>query len=247
MMKRSHALKKNLMNLPDSSPEGILLIDKPRGKTSFSFVSALRRRLGVKKIGHAGTLDPFATGVLVMLIGKNFTRLSDKFLTSDKEYIAQVHLGIATDTYDCDGQILTRSDHIPAKEDLDAILTKFQGEVDQIPPMFSAKKQKGKKLYEMARKGVEVPRQPVKVCLSTTLMSYNYPFVNLHVKCSKGTYVRSIAYDIGCLLGCGAHLSSLQRTRSGNFLIKDCLDGAFLETEACTFETLRNSLIYASH
>lgn len=218
-------------------PSGILLVNKPKNKTSFSLVGALRRLLKVKKIGHAGTLDPFATGVMVLLVGKQYTKLSDKFLAADKEYLATVHLGIETDSYDCDGKLIAENPSIPSEEELNKALEKFQGEVEQTPPMFSAKKIKGKKLYELARQGISIERQPVKVHLTTKLLHYDYPFVELEVKCSKGTYIRSIAHDLGKLLGCGAHLSALQRTRSGAFHLKDCIDGAILYTSPKTADT----------
>lgn len=216
--------------------QGILLVDKPKGKTSFSLVGTLRRRLGVKKIGHAGTLDPFATGVMVMLIGRNYTRLSDQFLLKDKEYIAEVYLGAVTDTYDCDGLIIRQSDLQPSLEEIQEALSFFQGEIEQVPPMYSAKKQQGKKLYELARKGVEVERQPVKITVKTELLDYHYPLLRIRVQGSKGTYIRSIAYDLGEKLGCGAHLSNLQRTRSGSFLLQDCIDGARLQDENFMFK-----------
>lgn len=204
--------------------EGILLVNKPRGKTSFSLVASLRKRLGVKKIGHAGTLDPFATGVMVMLIGRNYTRLSDRFLAKDKEYRARLLLGATTDTYDCEGKILATSDKCPLEEEVHEVLKSFQGWIDQVPPMFSAKKINGKKLYEMARKGQEVERKPVSVWLDTQLLTYQYPYLDLHVKASKGTYIRSLAYDIGQKLGCGAHLTTLERVRSGSFHLHECIN-----------------------
>ncbi len=177
--------------------QGLLLVDKPRGKTSFSLVATLRRILGVKKIGHAGTLDPMATGVMVMLIGTHFTRLSDKFLNDDKEYEAEVTLGSTTDTYDAEGVILEKSEIIPTPEQVKQAIEVFQGEILQIPPMYSAKKVNGKKLYELARQGRQVEREPVKIQLETQLLFYQYPLLKLHVKCSKGTYVRSLAYYLG--------------------------------------------------
>lgn len=207
---------------------GILLVNKPAGCTSFHIVSVLRRKLNVQKIGHAGTLDPFATGVLVLLIGKDYTRTSDQFLGQDKEYLAQLHLGVATDSYDCDGQVTATRDKIPSLDEIKAALSHFQGTISQIPPMFSAKKQNGKKLYELARQGKVVDRPAVQVTLETHFMSYEYPHLVLRVQCSKGTYIRSIAHDLGELLGCGAHLSALMRLRSGQFLLKDCMDGALL-------------------
>lgn len=227
-------------------PSGILLVDKPINKTSFSLVGALRRLLKVKKIGHAGTLDPFATGVMVMLIGKQYTKLSDKFLASDKEYLATVHLGIETDSYDTDGKIIQQNDFIPTQEEVAKALEHFQGEILQTPPMFSAKKKNGKKLYELARQGVTIEREPVPVTLSTTFISYNYPLIEIRVSCSKGTYIRSIAHDLGKHLGCGAHLCQLQRTRSGTFHLTECLDGTMLDKPDCNVEYIKNRLIKCS-
>lgn len=206
------------------SIEGLLLLNKPRGQTSFRLVSLLRRVTGVKKIGHAGTLDPFATGVMVLLIGKSFTRLSDQFLTQDKEYAATLHLGIATDSFDCDGQITAESAHIPSLAEVQEVLKTFQGTVMQTPPMFSAKKIQGKKLYELARKGLSIERAPVQITLDTELLSYDYPLLRIRVACSKGTYIRSLADDIGTKLGCGAHLTELTRLRSGPFRLENCID-----------------------
>jgi tRNA pseudouridine55 synthase len=207
-----------------SKPEGILLVDKPVGITSFGLVARLRKLLNVQKIGHAGTLDPFATGVMVMLVGRNYTKLSDTFLCQDKEYRAVLKLGEATDSYDCEGQITASSDIIPSHEALLQTLEKFQGTIQQTPPMFSAKKVGGKKLYELARKGQEIERQSVQVSVAIKLISYDYPFVTFDVACSKGTYIRSLAHDIGSTLGCGGHLTQLRRTRSGAFQIDNCLN-----------------------
>jgi len=205
-----------------------LLVDKPEGKTSFSLVTALRKLTRIETIGHAGTLDPFATGLMVMLIGKNFTRLSQTYLCQDKEYVCKLHLGITTDSYDCDGKTTATSPLIPTLADIEKALLSFQGTVMQTPPMFSAKKIDGKKLYELARKGIEIERKPALVTLKTTILDYAYPYLSLNVSCSKGTYVRSIAYDLGNLLGCGAHLCQLRRIRSGNFHIKDSINGIHL-------------------
>lgn len=224
-------------------PEGILLVDKPKGKTSFSLVSMLRKQLNVKKIGHAGTLDPFATGVMVMLIGKKYTRLSDSFLHADKEYLAEARLGIDTDSYDCDGIVVAESDAIPSLEEVKAALAHFQGFIMQVPPMFSAKKKNGKKLYELARKGESIEREPVKIHLETRFVSYEYPFLVFDVTCSKGTYIRSIAHELGKILGCGAHLSNLRRTRSGDFLIKDCIDGKLLEDQNLDVAELQKNML----
>ena len=206
-------------------PAGLLLINKPKGRTSFSLVSALRRRLGVKKIGHAGTLDPFATGVMILLVGKQYTKQSDQFLGQDKEYLGRLHLGIATDTYDSEGAVTSTSTVEPTQAEFMDVLTHFQGEIQQVPPMFSAKKIQGKKLYELARKGVTIERPPSTVNVSIELIDYAFPYVDVRVQCSKGTYIRSLAHDIGQMLGCGAHLCELSRTRSGHFHLHECLDG----------------------
>ncbi len=211
--------------------EGILLLNKPEGKTSFSLVSVLRKVLGVQKIGHAGTLDPFATGLMVMLVGKKYTTKSDQFLNQDKEYLAEVHLGKSTDSYDKEGQITNQSDLVP---DLDAIqeaISRFQGEIEQIPPMFSAKKIKGKKLYELARQGKEIERAPCKVTVQITFLAYSYPKLHLRVQCSKGTYIRSLAHDIGKVLGCFGHLTALQRVRCGHFHLHDSFQGDLFHGE----------------
>jgi len=206
-------------------PEGILLVDKPKGKTSFSLIHILRKLLNVKKIGHCGTLDPLATGVMVLLIGKNYTKRSSSFLSEDKEYVAEVTLGVSTDSYDAEGKILQTTSHQPHLQDVEKALMHFQGEFQQEPPMFSAKKVDGKRLYDLARAGKVIDRQTVTVSAETRLLEYHYPKISLRIQCSKGTYIRSIANDLGKLLGCGAHLSALKRTRSGSFHIEECLDG----------------------
>jgi tRNA pseudouridine55 synthase len=159
---------------------------------------------------------------MVMLIGKPYTKLSDTFLGQDKEYVAQAKLGVATDTYDCDGEITTTHDKIPTLAEVQHVLQSFQGDIQQVPPMYSAKKIGGKKLYELAREGKTIERAPVNIHVTTTLVRYEYPFLELRITCSKGTYIRSIAHEIGILLGCGAHLTALQRTRSGPFTLEAC-------------------------
>ncbi|MBS0634150.1 MAG: tRNA pseudouridine(55) synthase TruB [Verrucomicrobia bacterium] len=206
------------------STEGILLVDKPENMSSFAVVAQARRRLGVKKIGHGGTLDPFATGLLVLLVGRNFTKRADEFLQGDKEYQACLKLGVATDSYDSEGQETFHSDKVPTLEEIEAVLKQFQGTIDQIPPMFSAKKINGKRLYELARKGEVVERKAVRVTVEITFIRYSYPELELHVRASKGTYIRSLADDIGKALGCYAHLISLRRLRSGRFSIEKSID-----------------------
>lgn len=199
---------------------GILLVNKARGTLSFRLVTMLRKKTGIEKIGHAGTLDPFATGLMVMLVGREYTKKSDTFLTCDKEYKATIHLGVETDTYDIDGKVVARSDLIPTRAQLDHVLQSFQGQILQTPPMFSAKKMQGKKLYELARQGKTVERSAVSVQVSIVCTRYEYPEVDIQVVCSKGTYIRSLAHDIGQKLGTGAHLSSLTRLRSGTFSLE---------------------------
>lgn len=205
--------------------EGILPCNKPIGKTSFSLIAALRKKTGIEKIGHAGTLDPFASGVMILLVGRTFTKQADTFLNQDKEYETTVHLGVETTTFDPEGEVVFTNDKRPALSEVEQALLAFQGTIQQIPPMFSAKKVGGKKLYELARKGIEIERKPVAVTLKTQLLSYEYPYLRLKVSCSKGTYIRSIAHDLGALLGTGAHLSALMRTRSGQYTLEQCVDG----------------------
>lgn len=213
------------------NPNGILLVDKEIGSTSFYLVSLLRRLTGIEKIGHAGTLDPFASGVMVMLIGKEYTRKSDLFLTSEKEYKATIQLGITTETYDLEGEITHRSEKVPSLKEIELALHSFQGEILQTPPMYSAKKVAGKKLYDLARRGIVIERQPVKVRICIEFIQYNYPLLEVRVVCSKGTYIRSLAHDIGEFLGSGAHLFELTRTRSGSFLLEECIPQALLKNK----------------
>ncbi len=210
--------------------DGILLVNKEKGSTSFRLVSILRRLTKIEKIGHSGTLDPFATGLMVMLIGRNFTRQSDQFLGAEKEYEGVIYLGAATDTYDIEGKIVSRSDKTPTLQELMAVLESFQGDILQVPPMYSAKKIQGKKLYDLARSGLTVERHPVKVHVQIQLLRYEYPEAAIRVVCSKGTYIRSLAHDIGQLLGTGGHLTSLTRLRSGFFRLENAVAQEQLQT-----------------
>lgn len=210
------------MTLQANTSLGIALINKPVGKTSFYLVGFLRRLTSVRCIGHAGTLDPFATGVMVLLVGKPYTKLSNDLIKYDKEYTAKLKFGAATDSHDLDGEITMTSDIVPTIEEIESICTQFQGEVLQTPPMFSAKKVKGKKLYELARQGKVIERQPKLVTIKLEILSYQYPYLDIHVTCSSGTYIRTIADDIGQKLGCGAHLVELIRTRVGPFHLNEC-------------------------
>ncbi len=202
--------------------EGILLVNKPKDKTSFYLVHVLRKITGVEKIGHAGTLDPLATGVMVMLIGSKYTRKTPLLIKHDKEYETIVLLGSSSDTYDADGTIAEVSSYVPSLDEIEGALKQFQGTISQVPPMFSAKKQNGKKLYELARQGITVERPPVKVTVSTKILSYNYPYLKLSIACSSGTYVRSIAHDLGVALKTGALVQELTRVKSGPFCLTEC-------------------------
>lgn len=204
--------------------DGILIINKPAGPTSHDIVSAVRKKLGIKKVGHAGTLDPMACGVLVVLVGKA-TKLSSLFLSSDKTYIAKIRLGILTDTLDLAGKVKSVCD-VPdfTEKHIDDVLAAFEGEVLQVPPMYSAKKVKGRKLYEMARKGIEVERKPEKVTIyEIKRLKYLKPDITVRISCSKGTYIRSLADDIGKVFGCNACIAELQRVKSGEFSISGAI------------------------
>lgn len=211
--------------------EGILLLDKACGKTSFSLIKTLRKRLKIQKIGHAGTLDPFASGVMVLLVGRPYTRMSGQFLNEDKEYIAQIHLGLSTETFDPEGSVTAYSEKVPSMQEIQDAVEKFQGKIMQVPPMYSAKKINGQPLYKLARQGKVVPRKSVEIELNIKILAFEYPYLNLQIACSKGTYIRSLANDLGATLGCGGHLKQLQRIRSGKFTINDCLSSEMLENE----------------
>ena len=219
----------------DPKKEGILLVDKEKGRTAFYLVKVLRKLSGIKKIGHAGILDPFATGVMVMLIGRPYTKISDRFLKDDKEYIATIKLGEATDTFDCDGAVTRTSDCHPSLSEVEVALSDFQGTIEQVPPMFSAKKINGQKLYHLARQGIEVERKPITIHVTTTLLDYSYPYLKIRVACSKGTYIRSIANDLGEKLQAFGHLVALERVRSGAFHLDDCINAHDLADPAFSY------------
>ncbi len=205
--------------------DGILLVDKPEGLTSHDVVDRVRKSLRIRRVGHAGTLDPLATGVLIILIGKA-TKLFNKFSDLDKEYIAVVTLGKITTTGDSQGTVVEERDFsfFTEKQTLEVFNT-FLGEGEQIPPMVSAIKYKGKKLYQLARQGIEVPRKPRKVIIKELkLLRFQPPEIEFYLRCSKGTYVRKLAEDMGAKLGCGGYVSKIQRISIGSFHIKDTID-----------------------
>jgi tRNA pseudouridine55 synthase len=210
--------------LPPREMEGVLLVDKPSGMTSHDVVYHLRRKLQMKKIGHAGTLDPMATGVLVMLIGKA-TRISQYLISVDKMYDGEATLGVVTDSQDAQGEIMeTRPVPVLTETEVRDAMKSFLGDQYQMPPMHSAIKIGGVPLYKMARKGEEIEREPRFIRIASfELNSFALPKLTFTVHCTKGTYVRTIAHDLGKKLGCGAHLSALRRTGSGKFNISQCL------------------------
>lgn len=207
---------------------GFLNIDKPKGLTSHDVVARVRRlsrnTTGTKKVGHAGTLDPMATGVLIVCVG-HATRLSEYAMNSTKEYRATIHLGVETDTYDTEGEIISEIDasHI-SREQVEETFEFFLGDIQQVPPIYSAIKKGGKKLYELARKGEDVELESRSVTIhALTLQEWNPPYFVLDVTCAAGTYIRSLAHDIGEKLGVGAHLAGLIRTRSGGFNLENAV------------------------
>ncbi|MDX2493525.1 MAG: tRNA pseudouridine(55) synthase TruB [Desulfuromusa sp.] len=202
---------------------GLLLIDKPAGMTSHDVVRQVKRICNTRKVGHAGTLDPLATGVLPVAVGDG-TKILQFLLVEDKSYRATFKLGITTDTLDAEGEVLQERpvpDFTPA--DLENICAKFRGDIEQLPPMFSALKKDGVPLYKLARQGKTVERELRKVTISRLeLICSDSQTVTIEVDCSKGTYIRTLVSDIGEQLGCGAHLTTLRRLRSGDFTIDEC-------------------------
>lgn len=200
---------------------GILLLDKDEGWTSQDCVSKLRGILGERRIGHAGTLDPLATGLLVVLVGRA-TRAASFAEAETKEYIAAFRPGIVTDTQDITGNLLRSSDVVPSEEDVRAALPRFTGELSQLPPMYSAIKIHGQKLYDIARRGGEVERTPRPVTVySIDYLERRDADHMLRIRCSKGTYIRTLCHDLGEYLGCGGCMAALRRTRSGSFSVEN--------------------------
>lgn len=220
-------------NPDNKSLFGFLNIYKPVGMTSHDVVSVLRRVTKIKQIGHTGTLDPFAEGVLPICIGKA-TRLIE-YLQDDKEYLATVQFGAATNTFDLDGEKVFTSDKKVSRDDIKEGLKSFEGEILQLPPIFSAIKVKGKKLYEYARKGEEVEIQPRKVVIENIeLKNFDEELQQAQIllKCSKGTYIRSIANDLGKNLGCGGYLIKLIRTQAGKFRVENSVQLDEIDVES---------------
>lgn len=212
--------------------DGVLLIDKAPGMTSHDVVAIVRRALGTKKVGHCGTLDPLATGLLIVVIGRG-TKIQDLLMAEDKEYVGTMQLGVITDSQDADGQVLeTRPVPDFTREQIDAAFAKFHGDFYQMPPMVSAIKKEGVPLYKLARQGKTVEREPRLVHVyAHEILGVNLPAIEFRVVCSKGFYVRTYAFDIGGELGCGAHLKSLRRTKSGKFTLEHAVTVEDLKTK----------------
>ena len=224
------------------APEGILLVNKPQGITSHDVVSKIRRVYQMKKVGHAGTLDPMATGLLLILVGKA-TKASQYLMSLCKEYTGTVKLGVSTDSQDAEGEIVEERT-VPdlTEEQVKAEMKTFIGDQYQIPPMFSAKKVNGQKLYKLARQGKIVEREPRVINISRfELTKYSLPEVSFIVGTSKGAYVRTIAHDLGKKFGCGGHLNKLRRTAVGQFRIENAVK--IEELEVMSPSTLRKQLI----
>ena len=203
--------------------QGLIVLNKPKGITSFGAIAALRKLTGQKRIGHTGTLDPLASGVLICLIGRPCV-LSDFIMHSEKSYIASITLGYATDSYDVTGQITSKSDIKISKEQLLKVLSQFLGESLQLPPMFSAKKSDGKRLYELAREGKIIERTPNKIFIKKLeLLSFDGKKAEISVTCSKGTYISSLVHDIGLKLGSFATMTELERISNGPFNIENAV------------------------
>jgi tRNA pseudouridine55 synthase len=211
--------------------DGLLLVDKPPGRTSHDIVDFVRRRFHQRKVGHCGTLDPIATGLLMLVIGRA-TRVQDLLMAEDKEYEGTLKLGETTDTQDAQGKILETKPVPPFDQaTIEAAFQKFSGEFDQIPPMVSAIKKDGVPLYKLAREGKTIDRPPRRVRVDRyEILEIALPVVQFRIHCTKGFYVRTYCNDLGVLLGCGGHMSALTRTRSGNFELSKAVRWPDLET-----------------
>ena len=211
--------------------DGLLLVDKPPGKTSHDIVDFVRRRFDQRKVGHCGTLDPIATGLLMLVVGKA-TRVQDLLMAEDKEYEGTLKLGETTDTQDAAGKVL-EAKPVPSldRSAIDAAFAKFSGEFDQIPPMVSAIKKDGVPLYKLAREGKTIDRPARKVRIDKyEILEVALPVIRFRIHCTKGFYVRTYCHDLGQLLGCGGHMAALIRTRSGNFELSKAVRWSDLES-----------------
>lgn len=214
---------------PRRDVDGVLLLDKPQGRSSNSALQHARRLFNAAKAGHTGTLDPMATGLLPICFGEA-TKFSSELLDADKRYLATVALGVSTDSGDADGRVISERPISCNANDIESVGREFLGEIEQVPPMFSALKRDGKPLYEYARAGIELERPARTVCIhDLTIISVSGSSFEMSIHCSKGTYIRSLAIDMGERLGCGAHLSDLRRTAIGRFDLENAVTLAALE------------------
>lgn len=219
--------------IKEKQKSGFILINKPAGMSSHDVVDKLREITGIRKIGHAGTLDPFARGLLILGIGRKATKKLSYFLKEKKEYRAKIRLGAVSDTYDREGKIVLKQVKAPSEERVKEVLRKFLGKIKQIPPIFSAKKIKGKKYYQLARKGIKFSPEPSEVEIyKISLLSYKWPYLQIKVSCGSGTYIRSLAKDIGEALNCGGYLEELVRTRIGKFSLEKAVEISQLTPES---------------
>ncbi|VAW40183.1 tRNA pseudouridine(55) synthase [hydrothermal vent metagenome] len=227
------------VKLPEERSPGVFLIDKPCGPTSFKIVHYIRKALGIKKVGHSGTLDPFASGLLIVCAGRPATRIISQLMGGDKEYLALLRLGISTDTQDFTGRIVSERP-VPEFERsvIDQCVSRFAGRHYQMPPAYSALKHKGRPLYYYARKGIKIDKPPRLVTINELEIVDSVPSrlrldagpdsgpeICIRVRCGKGVYIRTLAADIGEALGCGAHLLGLRRTVNGPFSVNEAVDG----------------------
>lgn len=218
--------------------DGVINIYKKKGITSFDVVKKVRNLSGIKKVGHTGTLDPEASGVLPVCVGHG-TKIVDFIMNGKKIYLAELKLGVITDTYDIEGSVIKQSEVKLSEENIKDTILSFIGEIQQIPPMYSALKINGKKLYELARAGIEVPRESRNVTIyNIEIVKINIPFVKFKVECSKGTYIRSLCFDIGEKLKCGGTMWSLERLQTGTFNINESI-----HIDELTSENIENYII----
>jgi len=226
---------------------GVLVLDKPKGISSSAAVQKAKQLLYAQKVGHSGSLDPLATGVLPLCFGEA-TKFSQYLLNSDKKYSVRIKLGVATDTGDAEGEVLEVLSTVGIdQQSIESSLNCFRGEIDQVPSMFSAIKHKGQPLYKLARQGIEVERAPRRITIySNTLRKFCENAIDLEIHCSKGTYIRTIAQDLGEKLGCGAHVTSLRRTMAGPYQEEDLVSFDVLQAKLATEGTLDNLLLPVS-
>lgn len=207
------------------SKEGIILVNKPKGITSHDVVDVVRKRFSIKRVGHAGTLDPLAEGLLIVLVGK-YTKSFSKFANFDKEYSGVLKLGEVTTTGDSQGKVIKKNSYSSISEaEIRKAFSHFEGDIEQVPPMVSALRVKGKRLYNLARRGITVERPPRKIKIhSLEILSMDLPWIEFRAHCSKGTYIRKLAEDIGEELGCGAHMVKILRLSIGPFKLEDAVN-----------------------